>query len=111
MTTLQFRADWSQQQSGTIRAGEQLQIEYAAERLPTCRASYRGQDAWNIAAYARFLPGGEVQSGAVAKQPLVVKVPAGATEVELWFNNTDNTGCVAWDSRYGENYRFDVSSA
>jgi hypothetical protein len=52
-----------------------------------------------------------MQSGAVAKQPLVVEVPAGATQVELWFNNTDNTGCVAWDSRYGQNYRFDVSPA
>jgi uncharacterized protein YraI len=111
MTTLSFRADWSQQQSDAIRAGEQLKIEYAAERLPTCRASYRGQDAWNIAAYARFLPSGEVRRGAVAKEPLVVDVPTGATQVELWFNNTDNTGCVAWDSRYGQNYRFDVGLA
>jgi hypothetical protein len=109
MTTLGFAANWSQQQSDAIRAGEQLTIEYAAERLPDCRASYRGQDAWNIAGYARFLPGGEVQSGAVAKQPLIIDVPADATHVELWFQNTDNTGCNAWDSRYGQNYRFEIT--
>jgi Family of unknown function (DUF6209) len=40
---------------------------------------------------------------------LTVEVPTDATKVELWFKNTDNTGCVAWDSRYGQNYWFDVT--
>jgi hypothetical protein len=29
----------------------------------------------------------------------------------VWFNNTDNTGCVLWDSRYGQNYWLDVTAA
>lgn len=43
---------------------------------------------------------------------LTVDVPD-ATRVELWFKNTDYTygECVAWDSRYGQNYRFDVMLA
>ena len=111
VTTLRFSKDWSQQQLDDIRAGEQLEIEYDPERLPACRASYRGQPAWNIAAYVRFHPGGEEKSGSVSTKPLRLDVPSGATSVELWFQNSDNTGCVAWDSRFGQNYRFDVQPA
>lgn len=111
MTTVHYQSDWTTSQSGPIHAGEPLEISYAAERLPSCRASYRGQDAWNIAAYVRFHPGGELVSGAVAKKPLVVDVPDDATRIELWFNNTDNTGCSVWDSRYCQNYWLDVEPA
>lgn len=41
--------------------------------------------------------------------PLEVNVPNGATQIEMWFNNTDHTGCVAWDSRYGQNYWLGVA--
>ena len=45
------------QQDGEAHGGEPLRIEYAAARLPTCRASYRGQDAWSIAGFVRVHPG------------------------------------------------------
>ena len=111
MTTVQYLPDWTSSQSGPIHAGERLEIDYAAERLRTCRAKYRGQDAWNIGAYVRFHPGGEEVSGAVAKAPLVVDVPADATRIELWFHNTDNTGCSVWDSRYCQNHWLEVEPA
>jgi hypothetical protein len=34
----------------------------------------------------------------------LVALPPGARALELWFENSDPTGCVAWDSRYGNNY-------
>jgi len=38
-----------------------------------------------------------------------VSVPADTAQVELWFSNTDQAGCVAWDSRYGQNYWLKVA--
>ena len=43
-------------------------------------------------------------------QPWEISVPNDATNIELWFNNTDQTGCTAWDSRYGQNYWLEVVS-
>jgi hypothetical protein len=40
---------------------------------------------------------------------LEVPVPLGTTEVELWFERRGPAGISAWDSRYGQNYTFDVS--
>lgn len=109
MPIVRFLPDWSQEQVGDIRAGEPLQIEYDPARLPVCRAHRYGQPAWGLAAYIRFHPGGQEQSGGLVPGPLEVSVPDGATQVELWFNNTDHTGCVAWDSRYGQNYWLDTA--
>jgi hypothetical protein len=117
---LRFLSDWSHEQSGDIRPGESLSIEYASERLQDCRAKRYGQDAWSITVGMRFHPGGSEQKGAVTTRkqngeivatPLTVEVPIGTTRIELWFQNTDHTGCVAWDSRYGQNYWFDVIPA
>jgi hypothetical protein len=109
VSTLRFLSDWTVHEDADAGAGDALRIEYAVERLPTCRASYRGQDAWNIAGYVRFHPSMELESVALKSGSAEVQVPDGASRVELWFNNTDNTGCVAWDSAYGRNYWFDVA--
>jgi hypothetical protein len=109
---VRFLPDWSQQQVGDIRAGESLQIEYHPDRLPRCRSSRYGQPAWSIAAYLRFHPGGQEQSGRVApgSEPLEVKVPSDTTKIEMWFTNTDQTGCTTWDSRYSQNYWLNTAS-
>jgi hypothetical protein len=66
----------------------------------------------------RFHPGGSERNGAVTARkqsgemvvvvPLPVEVPIGTTRIELWFQNADHAGCVAWDSWYCQNYWFDV---
>lgn len=104
MTTVRFLSDWTQEQTGRIQPGEPLKIEYDVARLPGCRASRYGQPAWSIAAYLRFHPGGQEQSKSIAAGAIEVNVPDDAAQVELWFLNSDNTGCTAWDSRYGQNY-------
>ena len=111
MSTLRFLSNWTVQSDGEQGAGERLRIEYDVARLPTCRAGYRGQDAWNIAGYVRFHPSMELESVALKSGSAEVEVPEDASRVELWFNNTDATGCVAWDSAYGRNYWFDVVAA
>jgi hypothetical protein len=110
MATLRFLSDWSTQREGELQAGEPLRIEYDPARLPTCRASYRGQDAWSIACSALFHPGMTIESVGLKSGSGEIEVPEGSTRVELWFNNTDNTGCVAWDSRYGQNYVEEVAA-
>ena len=35
-------------------------------------------------------------------------MPVGTTEVELWFERRRRGGPSDWDSRYGQNYTFDV---
>jgi hypothetical protein len=111
VTTLRFLADWTVKQDGEAHGGAPLRIEYDAARLPTCRASYRGQDAWSIAGYVRVHPGEALLSLGLKSGSAELAVPAGARRLELWFNNTDNTGCAAWDSRYGQNYWLDVEAA
>jgi hypothetical protein len=109
MATLRFVSDWTHDQIGDIRPGEPLRIEYDPARLSRCRADRYGQRAWNIAAFLRFHPGGQEESGGLVPGPLEVSVPTDAAQVELWFKNTDHTGCVAWDSRYGQNYWLNVA--
>ncbi len=111
MSTLRFLSNWTVHRDGEQHGGESLRIEYDAARLPSCRASYRGQDAWNIAGYVRFHPSLAIESVALKSGSAEAEVPDGASKVELWFNNTDNTGCVAWDSRYRQNYWLDVAAA
>lgn len=113
--TLSFKADWVTEAIGTPRAGAPLVIAYDPARLPDCRATKYGYDAWNIRVHYRF-DGGPVQSAFVTKTsgtyqvptPAVLDVPADATEVELWFENQDYYGCRAWDSQFGANYHFDL---
>ena len=111
MATVRFLSNWSQHQIGNIQAGELLQIEYDPQRLPRCRSSRYGQPAWSIAAYLRFHPGGQEQSGLVVpgSQPWEITVPNDAKKIEMWFDNTDESGCITWDSRYGQNYWFEVT--
>ena len=118
-TTLSFGADWTEAASGPVVQGGLLQIAYAPERLSACRYEPGGARAWDIYASWRFTPGGETGTaslfagtspGAPPQAPQV-SVPVGAASVELWFSNSDTTGCVAWDSNYDANYAFPVVAA
>jgi hypothetical protein len=108
MATVRFLSDWTHQQSGDIRPGESLRLEYDPVRLPQHRAQRHGQKAWSISAHLCFHPGGQTQAGDVSLGPLEVSVPANTSRIELWFHNTDHTGGSAWDSRYCQNYWLDV---
>jgi hypothetical protein len=110
MATARFSSDWSHQQSSDIRPGEPLRIEYDLARLCQCRAERYGQKAWSILANLRFHPSRQEQVGDISSGTLEVNVPADTSQIELWFKNTDHTGCSAWDSCYGQNYWLNVSA-
>lgn len=119
---LHFQAGWQETLMGDIAQGEPLTIHYDPKRLPVCRSGKYGTPIWWIQAEVRFYPSGETYVGPLvgrpvdagwsdplAPVPFTVPVPVDATQVEMWFHNSDYASCNAWDSRFGQNYRFSVA--
>ncbi|HWZ45346.1 MAG TPA: DUF6209 family protein [Candidatus Saccharimonadales bacterium] len=125
--TIEFQADGRTTQNGLVRQGEQLTIQYDPQRPPICGGFHNGMPAWELFGSARFLPSGELFHGALIQHraegsggrvfdppvpvPFTVNVPADANLVEMWFVKRDMSGCMAWDSQFGSNYRFEVAQA
>lgn len=116
---LRFKADATQSQDAPLQQGGIARIVYAAQRLPACRLTVGGMRAWNLYAGWRFLPGGQTGGAALLSanaaensllEPLV-PIPQGAAAMELWFSNSDSSGCAAWDSNLSKNYSFAVLAA
>ncbi|MGH3694513.1 MAG: DUF6209 family protein [Pseudonocardiaceae bacterium] len=112
MARVKFLSDWSQEQDGDIRAGDSLLIEYVRARpSPGYVSGYTNYNPGrSIIVSARFHPHGQEVSHSVDFDgSATVRVPSGATKIELWFKKTDEEGTVSWDSQYGQNYWFDVT--
>jgi len=123
--TLQFLIGWEQRQHGQIKPGGKLVVEFDPARLPQCRQSSHGAQVWDIDVGMIFHPGGQHFGGSVMRkvrmpnegpivslepQPFEVTVPSDAAHVEMWFHNytTLGHGCESWDSRYCQNYWYEV---
>jgi hypothetical protein len=122
--TLDFQDNWDEVARGARRQGGYLTLRYDLDRLTQCRGTHNGYPAWDITAFVKFFPGGELFSGSVralmndqgqpvnqgVELPYTLKIPAGAEAVEIWFRNHTGagSGCEAWDSNEGQNYRFEV---
>ena len=120
---LRFLPNWQEADEGEISRGDRVAIEFAPERLTGCRRIWRGAEVWDIEALARFHPRAELLRGslldrvrtsgvvtALVPTALEFAVPSDARQLEIWFHNFADAGgrCDAWDSRFGENYWFDV---
>jgi hypothetical protein len=107
-----------------LYGGGSIAIEFTPERLTGCRRNWRGAEVWDIEALARFHPRGELVRGslmerilsggvvtALSPRRLEIAVPRDTRQIEMWFHNFTEIGgrCDAWDSRFGENYWFDVA--
>lgn len=114
--TITFDRGWNEVASGALVAGEQVQISYDIDRLKQCRSSTHGSEAWGITGFVKF-DDGTVQSFALTElaDHTVHGVPATFTmkgqRMELWFQNSDVFGCVAYDSNFNANYVFDLQTA
>ena len=125
-----FLSDWRQEQQGSIERGGRLKIDYDKGRSTRCFTMWRGAEFGDIVASIRFYPRGEIFNGSVVAPvhasgnppgmvvghlpvPFELTVPSDATQAEIWFHNFYQTSsrCDAWDSRFGENYWFDVGGA
>lgn len=105
-----FSDDWTVTQSGPIIQGATVRVSYDPDRLTRCRGRKYGQEAWAINGVW------QIDGGATQYFPVVTpSMPAVSTFVadtpgtlEMWFENSDAFGCVAYDSDFGENYVFEV---
>ena len=126
-STIQFLGDWRHQQHGTIERGSRLTLNYDKTRLLDSFAPWRGAEFGDIVALCRFHPRGDIVSGSVVApvrdrenppgivishvpQPLDLPVPPDATHAEIWFHGFYQTSTRrdGWDSRFGENYWFEI---
>jgi hypothetical protein len=110
--TLDFNADWSVQASGAVISGMPVIIHYDIARLPSCRTQYMGYPAWDILAYwstdggpAHYQTVTRISNGARVGADITITVPPGR-DFTLWFYASDESGCVQWDSDYGQNFHF-----
>lgn len=111
---LTFAADWSVTQSAHVVSGGKATIHYDVARLPGCRASYHGFPAWAISAYYTVdggplftVPVTQFQNGAVVPVDATFDVEPGH-DLAIWFHASDEYGCSEWDSRYGNDFHFDI---
>ena len=100
---------------GELKAGGQVKITYAQDRLPPCRRVEHGTPVWTITGFAQIdheaahmfdtaRPQGS------DRQPIdaLVDLPHSG-ELSLWFQVTSLGGCMQYDSKSGDNYRFPIS--
>lgn len=118
VATINFDSGWNEVAGGALIAGQQVRISFDPARLRQCRASTHGSEAWGITGFAKF-DDGDVLSFPVTDlgadrivHPITAQIPMqGTRKMELWFQNSDVFGCVAYDSNFNANYRFDLQSA
>ena len=124
---IRFSKDWRETVEGVVRRDASVAIDFDPSRLPFCRQNWRGAEVWNIDAFVRVHPRGEIVTGSVLKAirqppeggmivalqpaPFAFFVPPDTTQLELWFHNyyDVSAGCSAWDSRFGNNYWFEIA--
>ncbi|MBA3392385.1 MAG: hypothetical protein H0T89_07060 [Deltaproteobacteria bacterium] len=109
-----FEADGSEDLPASVRAGDQLVLHYAPERLDECAASTAGNAAWSVTASYQ-VDGGTVKkllvtrangSELVAADPEIT-LPRGA-DLALWFEANNRYGCHVYDSNNGANYHLRI---
>jgi len=117
-TVLEFDVSYGEALSGPLVAGDRVLIRYAPERLPQCRSTSGGADGWGISGFLvterspipRPFPVTELQGGKAVAVDALVEIPE-ADHIELYFQVTDVYGCTAYDSDFGQNYRFAVEQS
>lgn len=119
--TVSFDGTFHQSVQGALVQRGKLYVDYDIYRLPQCMSSYtHGFDAWATLAHVKFTPsnalttllvnGPKDSTGRYTALPLELDIPAATTGVEFWFS-TSGEGCsTQWDSNYGDNFIFPVSS-
>jgi hypothetical protein len=111
---LSFEADYSESQSGALRAGSQAVVHYEPARLAQCAASSGGNAKWSVTMHYK-VDGGSVKTMLVTRAQGSELVPSDAAftvprgrDLEVWFSATNVYGCNAYDSNLGGNYHYSI---
>lgn len=111
---VEFRADWSVVTTGHLWRGTQLQIHYAPERA-SCTGDLPTGPGWSVTGFYRWNGGAATSFWVAGRQPAPeLAAPSIALdrvgELEIWFQNNNRWGCNAYDSNFGQNYKFSVAA-
>ncbi|HEY3806919.1 MAG TPA: DUF6209 family protein [Kofleriaceae bacterium] len=116
--TIAFQAGYTETTTGALVAGSTVRVTYDLSRLETCDAESDGIAVWGTTGYAQFDDGttvaltvSELQGTAVVPVAADLVLPASATSVAFWFTQTNEWGCVAYDSDFGQNYTFELQAS
>jgi hypothetical protein len=114
-STVSFNRDWTVTRSSDLVTGSTLRISYDAQRMPDCRQEQGGQPLWSITGYWSLAgQSGSFAAGGASPttNPLPPIIPLNqAGELQVWFQVHNRSGCMAWDSDFGRNFRFQVRQA
>jgi hypothetical protein len=108
-----FDGTWGYHGVGTRTPGTVGTIVYDTSRLPSCRATTDGVNAWGITAFVSP-DGGDAIQVQLPSQTGIVSAPFEipyASNLAFWFEAQDDAGCTQWDSNYGQNFPFTVDAA
>eukprot|EP01103_Thecamoeba_quadrilineata_P006651 TRINITY_DN16378_c0_g1_i1.p1 TRINITY_DN16378_c0_g1~~TRINITY_DN16378_c0_g1_i1.p1 ORF type:complete len:137 (+),score=11.18 TRINITY_DN16378_c0_g1_i1:43-453(+) len=110
-----FSPEWQEYVFGSLVCGHTFVIKYDTGRLTGDRSRIIGDNsAWKIVAQIKFKasenPVPVIVScgteGSVTTHP--IRIPLDTEEIEVWFVNTGTSGQEFFDSRFGNNYHFQV---
>ena len=103
--------------TGPLPADEPILVDYDLSRLPECRAAKNGRQTWDVIANWRF-DQGVIESDSLTRAVangterianlLELTPPAGSQRLEMWFENSDGSGCARSDSNFGNNFIFEL---
>lgn len=117
--TLIFHPDWRVEQSAPLLSGGKVCLRYAKCRLLTgSELEDTGPQKSTVTAYYRT-DGGAVHSMPLGGKPTpgeyfddhAIDLPADASSLELWFQQTGMYGVSRFDSDHGRNFVFPVDHA
>ncbi len=120
--TIVFSQGWQQSGYGSLVDSGKLDLNYDIYRIPSgLGCTHDGEPTFAVTAFAQFQPGGATLSERIdgpfdnsaekyQSLPLEFDVPAGATQVSLWFLDSSECNGDQWDSQYGANYVYAVSA-
>lgn len=116
------RAELGVSRDGQLRPGGRLVVEYDPHRMLS--GDDNPASTHNVLCHARFQPAGQTQTASMLEHPSMAAtsrgelprpitcdfvIPLATRAVELWFERRRGDGSVDWDSRYGQNYTFEVT--
>lgn len=105
--SITFDATFHTSVAGALQKGKSARVVYDANRLTACRGEQGGVPQWGITGFYR-IAGGEPRTFTVAPSAALLELDRSG-DLEIWFQNTNRWGCVAYDSNFGANYHFGVA--
>jgi hypothetical protein len=113
--TITFGVDFTQSIDGSLLAGSPVRVHYALDRVTDCHTQSGGSDQWSVGGFAQFgtdqpqtFDVSRLDNGKVVPMDAELRLPGSASHVALWFQVSDRSGCVGYDSNNGLNYQFDI---